>query len=140
MPDYTCLPFGTGHGSQIFQCLSDTAHHVMRQRSFCVIDYIDDYVEVGVPDIVHASFASLFKLMIDLGLTISDSKLVPPSTQVVCLGVLIDTENCTRQIESDKRHSASMDAESYMHKTPVTVTFGTFTASQGIFEQNAGSS
>ena len=82
--------------------LSDAVRHVMHQRGFCVIDYIDDYVGVGVPDVVHASFASLFKLMNDLGLTISDSKLVPPSNQVMCLGVLIDKENGTVSISPDK--------------------------------------
>ena len=45
---YTCLPFGTRHGSQIFQRLSDAVRHIMHQRGFCVIDYIDDYIGVGV--------------------------------------------------------------------------------------------
>ena len=40
--------------------------------------------------------------MKDLGLTISDKKLVPPSTQVVCLGVLIDTEKGTVSIPPEK--------------------------------------
>ena len=64
-----CLPFRTRHGNQIFQRLSDA----VRQRGFCAIDYIDDYIGMGIPDIAHASFVSLFKLMNDLGLTISDS-------------------------------------------------------------------
>ena len=79
----TCIPFETRHGSQIFQCLSDAVHHIMRQRGFRVIDYIDDYVGFGVPRVVRVSFTSLFDLMKDLGLTISDKKLIPPSTQVV---------------------------------------------------------
>ena len=89
-------------GSQIFQRLSDAVRHIMRQRGFCVIDYIDDYVGMGVPGVARASFASLFSLMKELGLTISDSKLVPPSTKVVCLGVLIDTEKGTVSIAPDK--------------------------------------
>ena len=56
---HTCLPFGTRHGSQIFQRLSDAVHHIMRQKGFCVIDYIDDYVGLGVPDVAHASYDSL---------------------------------------------------------------------------------
>ena len=39
-----CLPFGMRHGSQIFQRLSDAVRYVMRQKGFCIIDYIDDYV------------------------------------------------------------------------------------------------
>ena len=95
-------------------------HHVMHQRGFCVIDYIDDYVGVGVPDVARASFASLFKLMNDHGLTISDSKLVPPSTQVVCLGVLINTENGTVSIHSDKLSQINDTVRQWMQKITCT--------------------
>ena len=57
---------------------------------------------MGFPDVARASFVSPFNLMNELGLTISDSKLVAPSTKVVCLGVLIDTENGTVSIPPDK--------------------------------------
>ena len=52
------------HGSQIFQCLSDALHYIMRQKGFHIIDYIDN-VGVGVPHLMRASFASLFDLMHD---------------------------------------------------------------------------
>ena len=72
--------------------------YIMRQKGFCVIDYIDDYIGMGVPDIKHV----LFQLTGDLGLTISDKKLVADSTQVVCLGILINTENGTVSVCPDK--------------------------------------
>ena len=71
----------------------------MHQKGFCVIDYIDDYVGFGVPSVARALFASLFEIMQQLGLTVSDKKLVPPSTKVVCLGVLIDAEKGTVSIQ-----------------------------------------
>ena len=43
----TCLPFGTWHGSQIFQRLSDAVRYMKCQKGFRVIDYIDDYVMGG---------------------------------------------------------------------------------------------
>ena len=116
----TCLPFGTRHGSQIFQHLSDAVHHVMCQRGFCIIDYIDDYVGVSIPDVASASFASLFSLMNELGLTISDSKLVPPSTQVVCLGVLIDTEKGTVSIPPDKLRQINDTVRQWIQKETCT--------------------
>ena len=45
----TCVPFGTRHGSQIFQRLSNAVRFVMRREGFTMIDYIDDYVGMGVP-------------------------------------------------------------------------------------------
>ena len=44
----TCVLFRTRHGSQIFQRLSDPVRHIMHQKGFRVIDYIDDYVGFGV--------------------------------------------------------------------------------------------
>ena len=49
----TCLPFGTHHGSQICQRLSDAVRYVMHQKGFCIIYYIED-----VP---HASYDCLFQ-------------------------------------------------------------------------------
>ena len=95
-------------------------HHVMCQRGFCVIDSIDDYVGVGVLDIACVSFGSLFKHLNDLGLTISDSKLVPPSTEVVCLGVLINTENGTVSIPSDKLSQINDTVRHWMQKITCT--------------------
>ena len=80
----TCVPFGTRHESQIFQRLSDGVRYVMRRKGYDIIDYIDDYVDVGVPSVATASFSALIDLMHDLGLTISQKKLVPASTQVTC--------------------------------------------------------
>ena len=47
---------------------------------------------MGIPRVVHKSFNHLLNLMKSLGLSISQSKLVPPSTKVVCLGVFIDIQ------------------------------------------------
>ena len=109
-----CVPFGTRHGSQICQHPSDAVRYIMRQRGFRIID---DYVGFGVPSVAHASFVSLFDLMKQLGLTVSDKKLVPPSTQVVCLGVLIDTEKGTVSIPPEKLHQINMVKEWLTKKT-----------------------
>ena len=94
--------FGTCYGSQIFQRLSDAVCYVMHPYRFCVISYIDDYIGLGMPDVVHASYDCLFQLMKDLCLSISIKKLVAPSTKVVYLGVLINTEADTVSIPPDK--------------------------------------
>ena len=79
-----CIPFGKPHGSQIFRDLIDGFRFAMRQKGYTIIDYIDDYIGVGVPSVVTASYAALIDLMNELGLTISQKKLVSPSTQVTC--------------------------------------------------------
>ena len=44
---------------------------------------------------MDASFKFLKNLLVELGLDISPKKLVPPSTLVTCLGILIDSINKT---------------------------------------------
>ena len=98
----TCLPFGTTHGSQIFQRVSDAVCYVMRQQGFRIINYCDDYVGVATPDVARNAYAFLYKLLQDLGFNISAKKLVPPSTQATCLGVRFDSIAGTISIPPDK--------------------------------------
>ena len=55
----------------------------MHQESFCIIDYIDDYIGMGVPIVADKSFQFLLKSMERLGLSGSQKKLVSPSTQLL---------------------------------------------------------
>ena len=66
---------------------------VMHARGFKSIDYIDDYIGVALPSIAFQSFDCLHQLMHELGLDISHRNLVEPSIRVVCLGILMGTEN-----------------------------------------------
>ena len=66
-----CLPFRTWHRSQIFQRISDAVRFLMRQAGFYIINYIDDYIEVGVTSIAQHSFDHLLALMKRLGLSVS---------------------------------------------------------------------
>ena len=92
----------------------------MHQKGFLMVDYIDDYVRMGIPSVAWASYSALTELMGELGLTISDKKLVAPSTQVTCLGVLIDTVKGTlsipleilRDVTQAVCHSLSKDVAS----------------------------
>ena len=98
----TCVPFGSRHGSQIFQRVSDAVRFMMRRAGHGVINYVDDYVGFGVPSDAKCSYDHLYDLLDRLGLTISQKKLVPPSTSAVCLGVKIDTEKGTISIPESK--------------------------------------
>ena len=116
----TCLPFGTRHGSQIFQRISDAVRYMMHQEGFCIIDDIDDYVGVGVPSIAHASYHSLLNLMGRLGLSVSQKKLVPPSTRATCLGVLIDTDAGTISIPPEKLLQINETVQQWLTKRSCT--------------------
>ena len=98
----TCLPFGSRHGTQIFQHVSDTVRYVVRTRGYKIINYVDGFCGVGTPCHAHDAYDCLYSVLNALGLSISAKKLVPPGTQVVCLGILIDSETGTVSIPEEK--------------------------------------
>ena len=63
----------------------------MLQKGFAMINYIDDDIGVAVSSVMWGLYETLVQLVNELGLTISEKKHDPPATQVMCLGVLIDT-------------------------------------------------
>ena len=110
------VPFEMHHGSQIFQHLSDAVRFIMHQKGYKMIDYIDDYVVVGVLSIAWKTYDALMQLMHKLGLTISSKKLVPPAMQVMCLGVLIDTVKGTIAILPQKLEQVNQAVSQWLGK------------------------
>ena len=98
----TCLLFGYRNGSALFQRLSDAVRHIMCQRNYDVINYIDDIVGVDLPSKIDASFDALCHLLPELGFQISKKKLEPPTTALNCLGIMIDTKTFTMSIPPAK--------------------------------------
>ena len=98
----TCLPFGSRHGSQNFQRVSDAMCYTLRCHGYRVINYIDDFVGYGTPDFARRLYDCLRNVIERLGLTISEKKLVAPTTSAACLGVLIDTVKGTVAIPDEK--------------------------------------
>ena len=96
------LPFGFKHGSAIFQCISDSVRSIMTSEGHKIWNYIDDFLCVSLPSKINHSYGRLQSLLGELGLTVSNKKLVPPSTQVVCLGILVYTETLAVSIPPEK--------------------------------------
>ena len=78
----TCVPFVTHHRIQIFQCLGNGIRYIMRLMRYIMRSLID--------------------LMGRLRLTINQNELFPPTMQVMCLGILIDTVHRTIAIPPEK--------------------------------------
>ena len=112
----TCLPFGSRHGSQNFQRISDAVRYALRCQGHCVTNYIDDFVGYGTPAVARRSYDCLRNVLERLGLTISKSKLVPPTTQAICLGILIDTVAGTIAIPDQKLRQIKESVISWQQK------------------------
>ena len=97
------LPFGYRLGSIFFQKLSDSIRYIMNKNGFLGLhNYLDNLIYCGLPSEVQKPYQFLTSLLQELGLAISQKKLCPPSTQVVCLGILFDTKTRTMSIPPEK--------------------------------------
>ena len=113
----TCLPFGSRHGTQIFQRLSDAVRYMMRREGFDVINYVDDFVGIDVPSVARRSYDRLCAILGELGLDVSVKKLVAPCTKAICLGVEIDTVQKTIAIPEDKMRRIEDILQEWKSKT-----------------------
>ena len=55
-----------------------------------LLNYIVNLIYIGLSLTIMHSFNLFLSLLQDLGLEVSQSKLVPPYTQIVCLDILVD--------------------------------------------------
>ena len=117
------VPFGFRLGSGFFERCSDAIRYIMKCHGHnALLNYIDDLIYIGLPSKIHESYAFLLSLLQDLGLEISQKKLVPPSMEVVCLGILINTVNKTISIPSEKLQEIKNMCETWKHKKSCTRT------------------
>ena len=116
----TCLPFGYRHGSAIFQRITDSIRYIMVEAGYSLTNYIDDLVGNATVSQAEPAFQKLKKLLQELGLTISQNKLVAPTTKCICLGIEVDTVNSTLSIPQQKLMEILTVCQQWENKTQCT--------------------
>ena len=96
------LCFGFKQGSQLFQRISDSVRNIMAKEGYYVLSYIDDHLIFGHKQKCNDAFDRLTFLLQELGFTINKDKNVRPTTSVVCLGILFDTNTFTMSVPPKK--------------------------------------
>ena len=96
-------PFGLTLGSMFCSRLSQFFRHLMWQRKYTIFCYIDDCVGCMPQGSVDEAFQYLLTLLSELNFPISTSKLVSPTTECTCLGVVINTVKQTISITAEKQ-------------------------------------
>ena len=95
-----CLKFGFPLGFNRMCPLNHDKNNHKSASEFPV--HVDRYIAEEKVFGAIRSFDALFNVMTQLGLTVSEKKLVQPTTRAVCLGILIDTIEGTIAIPPEK--------------------------------------
>ena len=101
----TALPFGLRSAPKIFNAVADGLLWIMGNSGIhSAMHYLDDYAFFGDPGSQECGEALRLALAIcsDLGIPVAQHKLEGPTTALVFLGILIDTEKSELRLPQDK--------------------------------------
>ena len=74
----------------------------MTSEGHYCLGYIDDFLLFGSKDKCKGAFNRITLLLEELGFDISHHKTITPATEVVCLGILVNTNDFTLSVSSAK--------------------------------------
>ena len=94
----TRCPFGLRSSAMICQRTTKAVVHIFTEQGFLADVYLDDFYGAEYPLLAAQAFSSLGQLFQHLGLDSSPEKDSPPSTSMICLGILVDTAAFTLEV------------------------------------------
>ena len=74
------------------QRVTDSIIIIMHKEGCFITNYIDDFIGCDKPQVAIAAFLFLKKLIVDLGLVISESKLFEPQKCIPCLWINVNID------------------------------------------------
>ena len=95
-------PFGHRSGSMACTRVGDFFRYVMHQRGDVICNCVDDLIGIETSDHIFPAFQYHRQLLEELGLPISTSKLISPTKECNCLGVIINTKTATISVPGIK--------------------------------------
>ena len=84
------------------------------------MSYVDDLLGAEVPSKAHESFNAMRQLLEDLNIPISESKLTPPTTNINCLGIEVDSIKATLSIPSENLKEIVTECQQFKDKKSFT--------------------
>lgn len=76
--------------------------HIFNGQGFSADVYLDDFYGAEYPSLAFQAFSQLGQLFQQLGLDSSPEKDTPPSTRMICLEILVDTEAFTFEVPASR--------------------------------------
>ena len=99
--DARCL-FGLRSSAMICHRTTRAVIHVFTLEGYSADVYLDDFYDAEYPSVAPTAFVRLQELFDELGLQSSPEKDCQPATRMVCLGILVDTEQMVFEVPQDR--------------------------------------
>lgn len=99
--DLRC-PFGLRSSALICQRTTKAVIYIFTQEGFTADVYLDDFYGAESAHTADQAFERLNQLFLELGLQSSPEKDAHPSTNMVCLGIMVNTEDMTFSVPQER--------------------------------------
>ena len=94
--------FGLRSLAMICQRTTKAVVHIFTEQGFLADVYLDDFCGAEYPSLATSAFSQLSQLFHQLGLDSAPDKDSPPSTSMICLGILVDTVAFTLEVPATR--------------------------------------
>ena len=98
----TRCPFRLRSSAMICQRTTKAAVHIFTEQGFLADVYLDDFYGAEYPSLAVSAFSQLGQLFHQLGLDSDPDKYSPPSTSMICLGILDGTVALTLEFPTTR--------------------------------------
>ena len=96
------MPMGLRSSAMCCQRITNAVRHIMRSKGFGLVAYLEDMVSAEVWEHTQDCFIALKETLRLIGAMEAEHKSVSPSTKMVFLGVLFDTEKLTLEYSRER--------------------------------------
>ena len=117
----TRCPFGLRTSAMICQRTTKAVIYIFTQSGFSADVYLDDFYGAEAPALATSAFVTLQTLFDSLGLASSPEKDSPPAVEMVCLGILVNTEDLTLRVPDSRLRELSDELQLWLSHERFTI-------------------
>lgn len=117
---HTTLPFGLRSATIACQRTTKAAAFILNNHGIMADVYIDDFYGAAQPTSSHHAFTCMNRLFSELGLQASPEKDTPPSCEMTCLSVQINTASMVLTVPQFRLQELQEELSSWSTKTSCT--------------------
>ena len=115
------LSMGLRSAAFICQRVTDAIRYMCQMMQIAVLNYLDDFAGADTPELALKAYEELGNVLISCGIEESKEKACPPSTKMVFIGVMFDTEDLTLSVTPERVQEILELVESWLQKQSVTL-------------------
>ena len=121
--EYFCdsaIAFGYRVGGIGCSRYSDSIRFIHTRNGYHLMAYVDNMFSAEEPHKADHSFSELCRFLKDLRVEVNQAKLVPPTTRMNCLGIIVDSVHQTLAVPSEKLQMILIKCDEFRQKTWVS--------------------